>query len=203
MTMDLRLISVTGAFGAQLMRYISGGIALVLMMLLASCVTTDPRLVAALQKTSVREIRIETTPDLMAFPEADKKLAEQEMSDAIRVLRTTMTKQLVGLPGGPLSGRLVVTLHVFDVSTKKARVIGGHDSRIDGTIRLENAKTGELIAAAQNIHGEDLSMRGSGYGVIVAVAVNAMQTSGSPEVMAQRLSDSFTANVKKWLLTKK
>lgn len=185
------------------MRYISGGIAIIFLMILSSCVTTDPRLVAALQRTSVREIRIETTPDLTAFQEADQKLAQQELTDAIRVLRATMTKQLVGLPGGPVPGRLVVTLHVFDVSTKKARVIGGHDSRIDGTIRLENAKTGELIAAAQNIHGEDLSMRGSGYGVIVAVAVNAMQTSGSPEVMAQRLSDSFTSNVKQWLLTKK
>ncbi|WP_286203167.1 hypothetical protein [Rhizobium lusitanum] len=169
----------------------------------ASCVTTDPRLIAALQQTSVREIRIETTPDLTAFPERDQKLASQQLADATRVLKATMTKDLVGLPGGPVPGRLVVTLHVFDVTTKKARVIGGHDSSIDGTVRLENARTGELIAEAQNIHGEDLSMRGSGYGVIVAVAVNAMQTSGSPDVMAQRLSDSFTSKVKQWLLTKK
>lgn len=175
---------------------------LVPALALASCVTTDPRLVAALQRTSVREIRIEATPDLAAFREPDQKLAAQQLADSTRVLKATMTKELIGLPGGPAPGRLVVTLHTFDVSTKKARVIGGHDSRIDGTIRLENARTGELIAEAQNIHGEDLSMRGYGYGAIVAVAVNAMQTSGSPEVMAQRLSDSFTVKVKQWLLSK-
>ncbi|MGO8279576.1 hypothetical protein ACC761_39550, partial [Rhizobium ruizarguesonis] len=46
------------------------------------------------------------------------------------------------VPGGPNRGRLVVTLHVFDVTTKHARIIGGHDSMIDGTVRLEDAKTG-------------------------------------------------------------
>jgi hypothetical protein len=201
----MQTYSVSGfvGFHVRLMRGLQYCCALLLVAMVASCVTTDPRLVAALQRTSMRDIRIETTPDLTAFPEADQKLASQQLADATRVLKATMTKELVGLPGGPVPGRLVVTLHVFDVTTKKARVIGGHDSRIDGTIRLENARTGELIAQAQNIHGEDLSMRGSGYGVIVAVAVNAMQTSGSPEVMAQRLSDSFTSKVKQWLLTKK
>lgn len=113
-----------------------------------------------------------------------------------------MAKELIGVPGGSTRGRLVVTLHVFDVTTKQARIIGGHDSMIDGTVRLEDAKTGQLIAEAQNIHGEDLSMRGSGYGVIVAVAINAATTSGAPDIMAQRLSKSFTRNVKSWLTQK-
>jgi hypothetical protein len=34
------------------------------LTILASCMTADPRLVAALQRTSVREIRIETAPDI-------------------------------------------------------------------------------------------------------------------------------------------
>ncbi|RWX14328.1 hypothetical protein EHI42_17830 [Rhizobium hidalgonense] len=174
---------------------------LVLAVALASCVTTtDPRLIAALQRTSVREIRIELAPDVKTFGFGDKP--DQQVQEAVRTLQATMAKELIGVPGGPTRGRLVVTLHVFDVTTKQARIIGGHDSMIDGTVRLEDAKTGQLIAEAQNIHGEDLSMRGSGYGVIVAVAINAATTSGAPDIMAQRLSKSFTRNVKTWLTQK-
>jgi enolase len=36
----------------------------------------------------------------------------------------------------------------------------------------------------------------------IAVAVNAATTSGAPDVMAQRLSKSFTRNVKTWLTQK-
>ncbi|MBY5458412.1 hypothetical protein EHI47_12830 [Rhizobium leguminosarum] len=173
----------------------------VLAATLASCVTTtDPRLIAALQRTSVREIRIELAPDVKTFGFGDKP--DQQVQEAVRTLQATMAKELIGVPGGPTRGRLVVTLHVFDVTTKQARIIGGHDSMIDGTVRLEDAKTGQLIAEAQNIHGEDLSMRGSGYGVIVAVAINAATTSGAPDIMAQRLSKSFTRNVKTWLTQK-
>ncbi len=174
---------------------------LLLAATLASCVTTtDPRLIAALQRTSVREIRVELAPDVKTFGFGDK--ADQQVPEAVRTLQATMAKELIGVPGGPTRGRLVVTLHVFDVTTKQARIIGGHDSMIDGTVRLENAETGQLIAKAQNIHGEDLSMRGSGYGVIVAVAINAATTSGAPDIMAQRLSKSFTRNVKTWLTQK-
>ncbi|MGO6814596.1 hypothetical protein [Rhizobium leguminosarum] len=175
---------------------------LLLAATLASCVTTrtDPRLIAALQRTSVREIRIELAPDVKTFGFGDKP--DQQLSEAVHTLQAAMTKELIGVPGGPNRGRLVVTLHVFDVTTKQARIIGGHDSMIDGTVRLEDAKTGQLIAEAQNIRGEDLSMRGSGYGVIIAVAVNAATTSGAPDVMAQRLSKSFTRNVKAWLTQK-
>ncbi|TAU45191.1 hypothetical protein ELI43_26850 (plasmid) [Rhizobium leguminosarum] len=173
----------------------------VLAATLASCVTTtDPRLIAALQRTSVREIRIELAPDVKTFGFGDKP--DQQVQEAVRTLQATMAKELIGVPGGPARGRLVVTLHVFDVTTRQARIIGGHDSMIDGTVRLEDAKTGQLIAEAQNIHGEDLSMRGSGYGVIVAVAINAATTSGAPDIMAQRLSKSFTRNVKTWLTQK-
>lgn len=181
------------------MRALQFLIAPVLLVLLTSCVTTrtDPRLIAALQKTSVREIRIEMAPDIKTFGFPGK--SDPQVAEAVRTLHATMSKELIGLPGGPAAGRLVVTLHVFDISTKQARIIGGHDSLIDGTVRLENARTGELIAEAQNIHGQDLSMRGSGYGVIVAVAVNAAMTAGAPDVLVQRLSTSFTHNVKTWL----
>jgi hypothetical protein len=197
------MIFATNDLFKRLRQSIRVCLALVLAGALASCVTTDPRLVAALQRTSVREIRIETVPDVRTAGFIDDKQAVQQQADAIRTLKSTMEKDLIGLPGGPTRGRLVVTLHVFDVSTKKARIIGGHDSLIDGTVRLEDAKTGQLIAEAQNIHGEDLSMRGNGYGVFIAVAINAATTSGVPDVMAQRLSNSFMRQVKAWLLTKK
>ncbi len=56
--MSMRLMSDISNFSVRSMRYASCGIALLLVTMLASCVTTDPRLIAALQQTSVREIRI-------------------------------------------------------------------------------------------------------------------------------------------------
>lgn len=134
--MDLRLILVTGALGAQVMRYISGGIALVLAMLLASCVTTDPRLVAALQKTSVREIRIETAPDVKMTGLFTEGKPDPQLATVVRMLKGTMEKELIGLPGGPTRARLVVSLHVVDLATKAGRVLIHSDSRIAGIARL-------------------------------------------------------------------
>ncbi len=65
-------------------------------------------------------------------------------------------------------------------------------------MRLENAATGKLIAQNPRITGEDRGMRGSGLGVVVAVAVNAATTK-SQEHLAEKLAVSFTQNVKTWL----
>ena len=200
--MDLRLLSATGALGAQLMRYLSGGIAFVLVMLLASCVTTDPRLVAALQKTSVREIRIETAPDVKMTGLFTEGKPDPQLATVVRVLKGTMEKELIGLPGGPTRARLVVSLHVVDLATKAGRVLIHSDSRIAGMVRLEDAKTGHLIAE-QSIAAGNSGMRGEGLGIFVAMAVNAASAAGPDDILAQRLSNAFTQQVKQWLQTKK
>ncbi|MDL2400987.1 hypothetical protein [Rhizobium mayense] len=181
----------------------SCGLALLLLTMLASCVTTDPRLVAALQQSSVREIRIETAPDVKMTGLFTEGKPDPQLPMVVRTLKTAMEKELTGLPGGPTYARLVVTLHVVDLSTKAGRILIHSDSDIAGTVRLEDAKTGRLIAENPDVVGSNSGMRGEGLGIVVAMAVNAAETVGPEDILAQRLSNDFTRRVKAWLLTKK
>jgi hypothetical protein len=177
-------------------------IAILLLAALTSCVTTDPRLVAALKRTSIREIRIEEAPDIMMVTPFNEHKTDPLLPSVVSTLQSTMQKQLIGLPGGPTRGRLVVTLHVLDVSSKAGRIMLGRGSYIGGTVRLEDAKTGQLIAEASGIRGEDMAMHGEGYGIFIAMAVNAVASAGPDDVLVKRLSDTFTAQVKTWLTKK-
>jgi hypothetical protein len=186
-------------------RLMQGGracLALVLAVTMASCVTTDPRLVAALQRTSVREVRVETAPDVTMSGLFTQGKADPQLSLVVRTLKGTMEKELIGLPGGPTRGRLVVTLHVVDLSTKAGRILIHSDSDIQGTVRLEDAKTGQLIAENSNVIGQNPAMRGEGYGIFIAMAVNAVVAAGPDDILAQRLSNAFTRQVKAWLTKK-
>ncbi|EJK84919.1 hypothetical protein PMI03_02390 [Rhizobium sp. AP16] len=196
--------SVSGyvGFHAWLMRGLQYCCALLLATVLASCVTTDPRLVAALQRTSVREIRIETAPDVTMTGLFTQGKADPQLSMVVRTLKSTMEKELIGVPGGPTRGRLVVTLHTVDLSTKAGRILIHSDSGISGTVRLEDAKTGQLIAENPSVVGVNPAMRGEGYGIFIAMAVNAVAAAGPEDILAQRLSKSFTQQVKIWLTKK-
>ncbi|PDS59188.1 hypothetical protein CO663_10425 [Rhizobium anhuiense] len=175
---------------------------LLLAATLASCVTTDPRLAAALKQTSVSQIRVETAPDVTMGGFFDRTKPDPQLPAVVRTLQSTMARELTGVPGGPVKGRLVVTLHTVDVSSKAGRVIAGNDSYIQGTVRLEDAKTGQLIAEAQSIRGDDKGVKGGGeIGIVIAMAINAAQSQGE-DALAQRLSNSFTRNVKTWLTQK-
>jgi hypothetical protein len=186
----------------QLCRYLNPCLALVLAVALSSCVTTDPRLVAALKQTSVRDIRIEAAPDIAMVTPFNENKTDPLLPDVVSALRNSMQRQLIGLPGGPTRGRLVVTLHVLDVSTKAGRILLGRGSSIGGTVRLEDARTGQLIAEASGIRGEDLAMHGEGYGIFIAMAINAAASAGPRDVLVKRLADTFTAHVKSWLTSK-
>jgi hypothetical protein len=176
--------------------------AFLLAVALTSCVTTDPRLIAALQRTSVREIRIETAPDIAMVTPFNENKADPLLPAVVSTLQSTMQKQLIGLPGGPIRGRLVVTLHVLDVSSKAGRILLSRGSYIGGTVRLEDARTGQLIAEASGIRGEDMAMHGEGYGIFIAMAVNAVASAGPEDVLVKRLSETFTSQVKSWLTKK-
>lgn len=176
-------------------------LAFIVTVALSSCVTTDPRLVTALQRTSVTQIRVETAPDVTMGGFIDRTKPDPQLPAVIRTMQSVMARELTGLPGGPVQGRLIVTLHMVDVSSKAGRIIAGNDSYIAGTVRLEDAKTGQLIAQAQSIRAEDRGMRGEGLGIVVAMAVNAAQ-SQQEDALALRLSNSFTQQVKAWLTQK-
>jgi hypothetical protein len=185
------------------MRYISGGIAILFLMILSSCVSTDPRLVAALQQSSVREVRIETAPDVKMTGLFTEGKPDPQLSTVVRVLKGNMEKELIGLPGGPTRARLVVTLHVVDLATKAGRILVHSDSQISGTVKLEDASTGHVIAEKPVVAAGNSGMRGEGLGIIVAMAVNAASAAGPDDILAQRLSNAFTQQIKQWLLTKK
>ncbi|WP_271024195.1 hypothetical protein [Rhizobium sp. RCAM05973] len=189
-------------FKGQLKRCVSCIISMLLVTMLASCVTADPRLIAALQQSSVREIRIETAPDVKMTGLFTEGKPDPQLSTVVRVLKGSMEKELVGLPGGPTRARLVVTLHVVDLATKAGRILIHSDSNIAGTVRLEDVKTGRLIAETSAVAGNG-GMRGEGLGIVVAMAVNAASAVGPDDILAQRLSTAFTQQVKQWLLTKK
>ncbi len=48
------------------------------------------------------------------------------------------------------------------------------------------------------------AVRGEGLGIFVAMAVNAAEAAGPRgDILAQRLSNAFTHQIKQWLLVKK
>jgi hypothetical protein len=151
----------------------------------------------------VREIRIETAPDVKMTGLFTQGKPDPQLSLVVRTLKNTMEKELIGLPGGPTRGRLIVTLHVVDLSTKAGRILIQSNSDIVGTVRLEDAKTGKLIAEKPNVYGRNPAVRGEGLGIFVAMAVNAAEAAGPEDILAQRLSNAFTRQVKQWLLVKK
>lgn len=181
------------------MRSIRFLIVLFHMSALASCATADPRLLSALRQTSVSDIRVETAPDVTMLGLFDRSKPDPQLPAVVRTLKSTLSREVTGLPGGPRKGRLIVTLHTVDVSSEPGRILGSSDSFIDGTVRLEDAKTGQLIAEAQNIHGEDRALRGGGLGIPIAMVINAAMLPQGPDPLAQKLSKSFTEQVKAWL----
>lgn len=189
-------------FPAGLGRGFRAGMVLLLALVLHACATTDPRLTTALKQTSVAEIRVETAPDVRMGGLFYQGKPDPQLPTVTRTLETAMRNELIGLPGGPVRGRLVVTLHVDNVSSDAGRVLIGTDSSIEGIVRLENTATGELIAQSRSIRAQDRGMKGGGLGVIVAVAVNAAAVAGQPDALPTRLSASFTRQVKAWLTQK-
>ncbi len=177
-------------------------VAFPLFVLLTSCVTTDPRLASVLRETSVTQIRVETAPDIN-MGGFDRTRADPQLPAVVRALDNSLNRDVKGVPDGKTAGRLIVTLHIVDLSSKAGRIIAGNDSYISGTVRLEDAKTGRLIAEAQNIRGEDKGIRGNGeIGIVIAMAINAAQSSQTEDALAQRLSDAFSRKVKAWLTQK-
>lgn len=184
-----RLVLCAGALG-------------LMVFALASCTTTDKRLVEALKGTSVSEVRVETAPDVRRSNLFKSGKPDPQLSAVVSALKSKMGQELVGLPGGPVRGRLVVTLNLVDVSSDGERILVGGDSSIEGTVRLENAATGALIAVEPRVRAQDNGVKGGGLGVIVAVAVNAATISGQKDALASRLATSFTKEVKAWLTQK-
>ncbi len=178
------------------------GVLGVMAFVLASCTTTDKRLVEALKDTSVSEIRVETAPDVRRSNLFKSGKPDPQLSAVVSALKSKLGQELVGLPGGPVRGRLVVTLNLVDVSSEGERILVGGDSSIEGTVRLENAATGALIAVEPRVRAQDNGVKGGGLGVIVAVAVNAATISGQKDALASRLATSFTKEVKAWLTQK-
>ncbi|PST17596.1 hypothetical protein C7U60_20175 [Mesorhizobium plurifarium] len=170
--------------------------------MLSGCVTRDPRLVSALQTTSVATVEVETAPDVRKSWLSVAGKPDPGLPAVVTTLKSTMAKELTGLPGGAAKGRLIVTLHRVDVASKAGRVIAGSNSYIEGSARLEDAATGRLIAQAPNIRAEDRGVKGGGLGIVVAVAINAAATSGDEDALARRLAQSFTKQVRDWLTQK-
>lgn len=172
-------------------------------VLLSACTTTrDPRLVESLKSTRITEVRVEATPDVgTGLPMMNGITSQQQVDLILNALRTVASRNLKGYPGGPNASRLVITLQQADLASMPGRIVLGSDSWIVGTVRLEDIKTGRLVAQNPRIQGSDRGMRGSGLGVIAAVAVNAA-TSKNQGALAEKLATSFIRNVKAWLSPK-
>ncbi|MCO6180757.1 hypothetical protein, partial [Ciceribacter sp. RN22] len=162
-----------------------------LALMLGGCMTHDPRLTSALKTTSVSTISVETAPDVRTSGLFVTGKPDPQLPAVVRTLQSAMNKEITGLPGGPTKGRLIVTLHVVDVSGKAARILAGHDSHIVGSVRLENAATGKLVAQAPTIRAEDNGVKGRGLGLVVAVAINTAVASEDEDALARRLAQSF------------
>jgi hypothetical protein len=171
-------------------------------IVLSGCQTRDPRLVEAVNGTCVTEVRVEATPDVgTGLPMINGKTPEQQVAIVVAALQKVSSRDLNGYPGGATPARLVVTLQTADLASEQGRVLLGSDSYISGTVRLENLKTGQLIAQNPRVTGQNQGVKGEGLGILVAVAVNAAMTKDQ-QYLADKLAESFTKNVKAWLAPK-
>ncbi|TWB11632.1 hypothetical protein FBZ99_10812 [Rhizobium sp. ERR 1071] len=169
----------------------------------AGCTTQDPRLTAALSTASIADVRIESAPDLrMGSPLLNGDTRESQVALVSRVLQQRLAKDLKGYPGGNVPARLIVTLHDLDVASAPGRIIAGNNSFIDGTVRLEDMRTGKLIAQAQEIRANDMTVRGDGLALIPAMVINAAVTPNQTAVATQ-LAETFMKQVKTWLTPRK
>jgi len=168
-------------------------------VVLAGCVTQDPRLTAALKTTRIVDVRVESTPDVqMGMPLLNGVTQESQVAAVSRVLQSTLARDLKGYPGGTVPARLVVTLHDVDVASAPGRIVAGTNSFIDGTVRIEDVRTGKLIAQAQRIRTNDMTVRGGGLAIIPAMIINAAVTPNQTAVAAT-LAETFAKKVKSWL----
>lgn len=172
-------------------------------VLLAGCASRDPRLLEALEGIQVTEVRVEATPDVATgLPMINGKTPEEQVAIVVHALKTVATRDLKGFPGGSNPARLVITLQRADLASAQGRVLLGSDSSITGTVRLEDMKTGQLIAQNPHVQGQNNGVKGRDLGgYVVALAVNAAMTK-SQEALAEKLAVSFTKNVKTWLTPK-
>ncbi|KXF77895.1 hypothetical protein ATN84_25115 [Paramesorhizobium deserti] len=171
-------------------------------VVLTGCVSRDPRLLDALKGVRVTEVQVEATPDVgTGWPMMNGVTPQQQVAMIVQAVQRVASRDLKGYPGGPNPARLVITLQQADLASMPGRIIAGNDSWIVGTVRLEDARTGRLIAQNPRIQGSDKGIHGDGLGVIVAVAINAA-ISKSQEALVEKLAISFTRNVKTWLTPK-
>lgn len=170
------------------------------LLVLAGCATRDPRLSEALRGTHVAEVRVEATPDVhTGLPMMNGKTPEQQVTLVTQALQKVATRDLKGYPGGASPARLVLTLQTANLASEQGRVILGSDSSIGGTARLEDIRTGRLIAQNPTIYGENRGAKGNDAGgMMIALAINAVMTK-SQEDLAEKLAQSFVGNVKRWL----
>ena len=177
--------------------------ALVGSTVVAGCTTQDPRLTAALSTASIADVRIESAPDLrMGSPLLNGDTRESQVALVSRVLQQRLAKDLKGYPGGKIPARLIVTLHDLDVASAPGRIVAGNNSFIDGTVRLEDMRTRTLIAQAQEIRANDMTVRGNGLALLPAMVINAAVTPNQTAVATQ-LAETFMKQVKTWLTPRK
>ncbi|MGM4986531.1 hypothetical protein [Rhizobium sp. 11_C7_N12_5] len=170
--------------------------------IVSACQTVDPRLVTALRSSSVTQIQLETAPDVNMGGFFDRKKPDPQLSKVVQTLETSLNRELKGLPGGKTPAKLIVTLGMVDLASNAGRIILDNASSMSGSVRLQDAKTGRLIAET-TVSVSEKGMRGGGnIGVFVAMAVNAAQVSQRKDALAHELSDQFVRNVKTWLMQK-
>lgn len=176
---------------------------MVATLALAGCVTTDPRLAEALRGTHISEVRVEAIPDVgTGLPMINGKTPEQQVAIVVAALQKVAMRDLRGYPGGSNPARLVITLQLANLASEPGRVLMGSDSSVTGTVRLEDLKTGRLIAQNPRIVGENQGAKGHDIGgLFIAMAVNAVMTRNQ-EHLAEKLAADFTKNTRKLLTPK-
>jgi hypothetical protein len=170
--------------------------------IVSACQTADPRLVSALRSSAVTQIQLETAPDVNMGGFFDRKKPDPQLSKVVQTLEASLNRELKGLPGGKTPGKLIVTLHTVDLASNAGRIILDNDSSLSGSVRLQDAKTGRLIAET-GVYVTEKGVRGEGnIGVFVAMAINAAQVSQKKDALAHDLSEKFVRSVKTWLTQK-
>lgn len=172
-----------------------------LSIVVAGCVTTkrDPQLIAALQGIRVSEVQVQLEPKVVSTVPLMNGLTVDRQAEMVRAaLISELKRELIGYPGGTRPARLIVTVTHLDLASEQGRVLRSTDSTVEAEVRLEDARTRQLIAFNPKSRGADIGYKGGGLAIPIAMAVNAATTK-SQQHLVEKLAAYFTQGVKVWL----
>ncbi|WP_050927703.1 hypothetical protein [Aestuariivita boseongensis] len=152
--------------------------------------TTASKAPAATATYKVNALTISVSEDVRVneLPRFKNEPKEQTVETLKSYLTRAMQTNFVPAFTGQTPVNVEAQVTGVQMATDGGVVLMGANSRMSGNVILRDARSGEVIAV-QNVTGVSGAMTGSGFGILVAMAVNS---NTSPEKRYTEVTDSFS-----------